>query len=150
MRRVVGFVLLGLIALAALRSFDARSSNSAGGAALLTVQPEAPQQLDLRAEVRKNPERYLEISKFSWAKEGFGSFMVADFVIKNISDYDLKDVSIRCRHSAASGTIIDSNERTIYEIVKARTTKSIRHFSMGFIHSQAARSGCEVTGATLI
>jgi hypothetical protein len=150
MRRVLGFVLLGFIAIAALRSLDARSSNPAGGAALLTPQSQTPQPVDPRAEVRRNPERYLEISRFSWSKEGFGSVMVADFSIKNTSDYDLKDISIKCRHSGRSGTVIDTNERTIYEIVQAKTTKPIRHFSMGFIHSQAARSGCEVVGATLI
>jgi hypothetical protein len=150
MRRILGFILLGLMGLAALRFFDARGSNPAGGAALLTAQSQAPQPVDPRAEVRRNPERYLEISKFSWSKEGFGSVMVAEFSIKNTSDYDLKDISIKCRHSGPSGTVIDSNERTIYEIVKAKTSKPIRHFSMGFIHSQAARSGCEVVGATLI
>jgi hypothetical protein len=147
MRRVLGFVLLGLIGLAALRSFQA--PNPAGGAVLLT-QSQTPQPTDPRAEVRRNPERYLEISKFSWSKDGFGSVMVADFSIKNTSDYDLKDISIKCRHSGPSGTVIDSNERTIYELVKAKTVKPIRRFSMGFIHSQAARSGCEVVGATLI
>jgi hypothetical protein len=150
MRRILGFILLGLIGLTALRSFDAQSSNPTGGAALLRAQSQTPQPIDPRAEVRRNPERYLEISKFSWSKEGLGSFMVADFSIKNTSDYDLKDISIRCRHSAPSGTVIDSNERTIYEIIKAKTIKPIRHFSMGFVHSQAARSGCEVVGATLI
>jgi hypothetical protein len=35
----------------------------------------------------------------------------------------------------------------IYDIVKARASKTIRDFNMGFIHSQAAATKCAVTDA---
>jgi hypothetical protein len=99
---------------------------------------------------REHPEQFLEITKFSWTTEGFGSFMVADFTIKNSSAHDIKDITVRCTHAAPSGTVIDSNERTIYEVVQSNKTRSFRKFHMGFIHSQAKSSGCKIVSASLL
>jgi hypothetical protein len=82
---------------------------------------------------------------FRWGKEGFGNVMEADFTVKNDSDHDIKDIEIKCRHFAKSGTEIDSNSRTIYDVVKAHSTKKFRKFNMGFIHTQAAQSSCAIT-----
>lgn len=90
----------------------------------------------------------LEIVGFEWKKEGFGSIMEADFSIRNNGTNDVKDIEIECTHYAESGTKIDSNSRTIYEIIKAGETKEFKAFNMGFIHSQAKRSVATITGAT--
>jgi len=82
---------------------------------------------------------------FKWGKEGFGNIMEANFTVKNDSNYDIKDLEISCHHYAASGTQIDSNTRTIYDIVKAHSTKKFMKFNMGFIHSQATKSSCSIT-----
>jgi hypothetical protein len=87
---------------------------------------------------------------FNWYKEGFWDVMIADFTIKNPTQYRFKDFEIKCTHTAPSGTVIDSNTRTIYEIVEPKSTKVIKRMNMGFIHSQAARSGCEITDLTVI
>ncbi len=81
---------------------------------------------------------------FSWTTEGFGNIMEADFTIHNKSKYDIKDIEIECTHFAKSGTKIDSNERSIYEIVKNNSLKKFPKFSMGFIHSQANSSSCKI------
>lgn len=96
---------------------------------------------------RSNPEQFLEIVKFSWSKEGFGNVMEANFTIKNKAPIDIKDFEVRCEHSAASGSLIDSNNQTIYDIVKANSTRTFRNVNMGFIHSQASRSSCNVVSA---
>ena len=49
-----------------------------------------------------------------------------------------------CTHSAPSGTEIDSNTRTIYELVPAGSKKVVKDFNMGFIHSQAASTYCQI------
>jgi hypothetical protein len=99
-------------------------------------------------EARSNPENFLEIVDFSWTKGGFGNVMEATFVVRNKAPIDIKDIQIRCVHSAASGTEIDSNTRTVYELVKANSTKHLRNVNMGFIHSQARSSACHVIAAT--
>jgi len=85
-----------------------------------------------------------KLVKFSWRKEAFDNVMVATFTIRNNSPDDVKDIEIGCEHSAPSGTVIDRNTRTIYEVVKAHATRTFADFNMGFIHSQAARSGCKI------
>ena len=89
-------------------------------------------------------EKAIAITKldFKWGTDGL--VMIADFIIQNQSEYDIKDITIECSHSAKSGTPIDSNTRTIYDIVKAGQKKRFPNFNMGFIHSQAVRSNCKI------
>lgn len=84
------------------------------------------------------------ILNYKWSKSAGGSAMEADFTILNQSEHAIKDVKITCTHYGQSGTKIDSNTRTIYEVFPARKSKTVKNFSMGFIHSQAHRSSCEV------
>ncbi len=83
--------------------------------------------------------------KYSWSKSGFGSIMSANFTLKNPTGIAFKDFEITCKHTAPSGTEIDSNVRTIYEMVGANSTWNKQGFNMGFIHSQASRSSCSIT-----
>ncbi len=83
--------------------------------------------------------------EYTWSKGEFGTFMTANFTIKNPTGIAFKDVEITCKHRAPSGTEIDSNTRTIYEVVGANSTKKIRSFDMGLIHSQATTSSCGIT-----
>lgn len=76
--------------------------------------------------------------------------LFADFVIKNDSSYMVKDFEIKCEHTADSGTSIDSNDRTIYQIVSAHSTKTIRKFNMGFINSQATNSTCKIVDLVVL
>lgn len=80
--------------------------------------------------------------EYHWAKTGFGSVMEADFRIVNDSSIGIRDIEIQCDHYANSGTKVDSNNRTIYEIVGAKTSRTFKKFSMGFIHEQAATTNC--------
>jgi len=73
-----------------------------------------------------------------------GSIMEATFTIDNQSSYDIKDIEITCTHSAKSGTEIDSNTRTIYDIVKAKKKKTFKNFNMGFVHSQVSTTSCRI------
>jgi hypothetical protein len=87
---------------------------------------------------------------YKWEKSGFGNIMMADFTLKNPTIYRFKDFEISCTHFAPSGTQIDSNTRTIYEVVEPHSTKKINQMNMGFINSQAASSGCKLTDLVVI
>jgi hypothetical protein len=102
------------------------------------------------AEQLANPESYVALESFSWTKEGFGNVMEATFTIKNSLPWAVKDIEIRCEHSAPSGTTVDSNTRTIYERFEANKSRQISKFGMGFIHSQATRSGCRVLSVVVL
>ena len=71
--------------------------------------------------------------------------MIVDFTINNPTIYRVKDLEIECTHFAPSGTKIDSNTRTIYEIVEPKGKKVVKDMNMGFIHSQAATTSCHIT-----
>lgn len=86
--------------------------------------------------------------EFTWEKSQF-NIMTADFKVTNRNDFDIKDLEIRCEHSAPSGTKVDSTTKTIYESVQARSTRTIKRFNMGFIHSQSARTGCSIKDLTI-
>ena len=86
---------------------------------------------------------------YIWTKGGFGSIMEADFRVKNNSDYSIKDIEIQCNHYAKSGTKIDSNSRTMYDVIGPNSTKSYQNFNMGFIHDQANTTSCLVKNFSL-
>jgi hypothetical protein len=86
----------------------------------------------------------ISIADWSWSTGGFDLVMIADFNFKNDNPFPVKDLRVRCIHSASSGTEIDRNTRVIYEVVPAHGTKLVHQFNMGFIHSQAKSSRCSV------
>lgn len=92
----------------------------------------------------------VEIVNWTWAKEGFGNIMEATFTITNGSAWDVKDIEIKCRHYGKSGTEIDSNKRTIYDVIKSRETKTFEKFNMGFVHSQADKSTASIEDFELL
>jgi hypothetical protein len=87
----------------------------------------------------------IRIGGFSWRTDGFGSVMIATFVIYNDNPGPIKDVVVTCVHAANSGTVIDSNKRTLYERIDPKSYFSVRDMNMGFINSKAARSSCKAT-----
>lgn len=101
-----------------------------------------PQRTELNTKDAIRPLLYLD---FKWGKGGLDNIMMANFVINNLSDKDIKDITITCTHNAKSGTKIDDNTRTIYDVVKAHSKKQVNKFNMGFIHSQANSSSCRIT-----
>jgi hypothetical protein len=76
--------------------------------------------------------------------------MKVNLTIANDSDVGVKDLKVFCKHAGPSGTLIDSNTRTIYEIVKPHTQRRFMGFDMGFIHSQASTSECEIKDLALV
>ena len=87
---------------------------------------------------------------FTWSKDGFGSVMMGNFTIHNKSSHDVKDIEITCSHFGKSGTQIDQNTRTVFEIVKAGATRKVADVNMGFIHDQTSTSSCKITDVTVM
>jgi len=93
--------------------------------------------------------RLIEVD-FNWHTSGFGGVMIADFKVTNRSKYKIKDIEITCYHYGKSGTKIDSNTRTIYDIVPAKGKKLFKDVNMGFFHSQTHKSGCKCTNLKIV
>ena len=125
---------------------DLNKINNGSSSGSPTIESTQPSPRDLKAEAMQQ----VTIEKWSWRKEGFGNVMEATFTIKNGSRFDIKDIEIRCEHAGKSGTRIDSNTRTIYDIIKAGETREFKDFNMGFIHSQAESSSAQIKDFTII
>lgn len=107
-------------------------------------------QIEARKHYKDNPSDALKVVDFSWSAGGFGSIMIIDrLVVSNDAPFPIKDFTLHCVHQGHSGTDIDENTRTIFEIVPANGKKTLRNVNMGFIQSQVATSNCEITAAKI-
>jgi hypothetical protein len=86
----------------------------------------------------------VKILKWSWKKGGFNNVMIGTFTLQNTNDFGVKDIVISCKHFAPSGTLIDSNTRTVYQAIKSKGSLTVKDFNMGLLHTQAAQSSCSV------
>jgi hypothetical protein len=96
------------------------------------------------AQDRSDQISNIKILKWSWKKGGFDNVMIGTFTLQNTNDFGVKDIVISCNHFAPSGTLIDSNTRTIYQAIKSKGSLIVKDFNMGFLHTQAAKSACSV------
>jgi hypothetical protein len=118
------------------------------------VQANIPSHVDKlsdsqREELTKRQALALvTIAKYNWYMDY--SILTATFIIKNDGDVPVKDLEVKCTHYGSSGTEIDSNTRTIYQVFPAHKTRTIRGFNMGFIASQAATSGCHIEDLVVV
>jgi hypothetical protein len=103
-----------------------------------------------RAErIRRHPEEGVEVVSFQGTKRGFGATLTLAITLKNHAEVALKDFKIHCDHHGPSGTVMDSNTRTLYESL-APGQKRRFTVEMGFIHGQAAGTNCKVTKAAIV
>ncbi|EKO3534170.1 zinc ribbon domain-containing protein [Vibrio fluvialis] len=131
----IGIVFCGLLLIGVINSPNDAPRNNTAQTSHTNTKSDIAKKLEL---------------EFTWRKEGFGSVMEADFKINNNSGEDIKDIKIKCDHYAPSETKIDSNSRTIYEVIKANSKRSFKNFNMGFIHDQTSTSSCYINSFSLV
>jgi zinc-ribbon domain len=134
---VIGIAVLGNVVSGLVGESAPRNAGS--------TPPVVP-QLDPKEQALNS----VRLEKFGWKKGGFDNIMMLSTTIKNEGTRDVKDIEIKCKHASNSGTKIDSNTKVIFEVVKAGKTLRIKDFSMGFIHSQAASTSCDITDLVLL
>jgi len=111
------------------------------GAALLWLVAPAHIAAPLQDPQGSTP-RQVTMEVFSGTKNGQEFF--GTFTFGNKGAADVKNIRVTCTHYGAGGAVINANTRTIYETVKAKSSKTIRGFNMGPVHSQAVRSSCAI------
>ena len=164
MFKFLGKVILALVVLAVIGSFlpseEDRIAEMSAEEKATYLAEKATKEKNLKIEMaaerkakklrhrQTHPASYLVLQGTSWNKDGFDNIMILSTDIKNPLEYTVKDIEITCTHYANSGTKIDSNTRTIYEQIPANGSLNLDDFNMGFIHTQATKSGCNVTGAS--
>jgi ribosomal protein L40E len=140
-------LLLGLFVLGVIGQIIGGGSGSSGGGGSVATTPAA-------ATPAKTPKEEafaaLEIKKLNWYKGGFDNVMLVDVKFQNNGKRNVKDIELECVHFSNSGTRIDSNKKVIYEVVPAGKPLSVKEFSMGFIHTQAATTNCTITDVVVM
>ena len=81
----------------------------------------------------------------AWRKGGFDTALMVDFSLANDSDFDVKDFEITCSLEGSRGTKIGRTVRTVYAIVKAKSSQEFPNFNMGQMHFQTEAVRCEIT-----
>lgn len=98
-------------------------------------------------ERTRNPATLMNIKSLAWSKSGFGTVALLTLTVENMNKFAVKDIAISCDFSGNSGTKLNTANGTIFETIKASSSRSFKEFNIGFIHSQAARGGCSVESA---
>jgi hypothetical protein len=86
----------------------------------------------------------------AWRKGGFDTALMVDFSLANHSDLDVKDVEITCTLEGSSGTKHGQTVRTVYAIVKAKSSQEFPNFNMGQMHSETKGVRCEITDVAFV
>jgi hypothetical protein len=133
------FVVMAVI-LAARGPAPASSTPAVASTTQSYVEPK-PESLS-ESDILAN----FKIRSLSWRKESLGTIMMASFFLHNSNPMPLKDVEVTCSSSGPSGSIIDTNSRTVYDVVGQRSFLQVDNMNMGFIRSQAVETKCRVTG----
>jgi hypothetical protein len=164
--RIIGFGWTALFVLAVLTGGPSTSSqrDSASNTAPTTAVPatelseadraeiaareEADRAGRQRREIRRSPERFLELEEQSGLRGGFDTVFLLSGRIRNKSEVDIKDPTIVCALYGPSGTHVGDVRETLLEIIPAGGTKRFTELNMGFMGStQVARYTCEIVDA---
>lgn len=94
------------------------------------------------------PGENVRIKSQNWRTGGFGTVAIANLTIENGNAYAVKDVKLACHYYAPSGTLLSTLYPTVYETIPAKGRKTMHNFSIGFVHSQAQKGGCQVASAS--
>lgn len=120
------------------------------GIVVVAVNYETPTAIDTSSDPSPRTVAMDNVSlEFSWQKGGFDNVMLATFVIKNDSAHTVKDIGVRCTQFAKSGAALNTNRKTIYDVVPAKSAKTFKDFNMGLIHAQSDSTSCLIYDLTL-
>lgn len=93
-----------------------------------------------------NLAKLVAITKAEWQHGGIGgSVAVADFGVRNNSDFAIRVDAVTCRFRKSSSEIEERTSST-YEIVQPRDQRTIRNLGFGFIDADL-KSDCTITRA---
>ncbi len=135
-----GFSILFLIGLVALLIFGASIRDYQPPPPIRKVSPEleAKVRRDLAREEIANNVRVATVWNVG------DSIMIATFVFRNMNNVPVKDVEVTCSHYGASGTLLGTAAKRIYEALPPGET-TVPNFNMGYIDTQSRRVNCQVT-----
>ncbi len=104
---------------------------------------------NLAEDQRENPEKYIEVTQNKREMDWFGTVAVHSITLKNNSQFDYKDITLKATYYSSSETQLDSSNQTIYEILPAGATKTFKNINFWFAHSQSKSSVVTIKSASI-
>lgn len=101
-------------------------------------------------DVRRNPEDYLKLQRFSSRKGGFDSVAIISGRIRNPTTLNMRDVKLKCEIAGDSGSVISRESVVVYKSVPAGGVAYFSDLSLAFINQQSSRLGCVISDAEVI
>lgn len=98
----------------------------------------------LKRELRQAARRQIAIKNFRWCVYAYGLASACRFTLENRNDFDIKDVVIDCDYIAPSGTIIGRQRAAIFDIIRAKSTRTFEQFKVGYAPPQAQQAACTI------
>jgi hypothetical protein len=141
---------------------SASTSMSAKADAAQSAQAQAAQQAAERAreageqaqrqldDMRSNPQNYLSFAHSRAWKSGFDTVFMLSGAIKNSSKLTMKDAEFDCDVSSESDTGLGFVRGTVYKVFPPGAAVSFSDLNLGFVNSNWAKYGCQITGATVV
>ena len=96
----------------------------------------------------ENPERFVRIAAFTWSKAVPEIVIQANLTIESALPFALREIEVACAQFARSGVVIESQRRTITEVVPAHGRLQVEALEIGPIHPDAGSSGCRIVNVT--
>ncbi|MEA2100124.1 MAG: hypothetical protein U9P72_08340 [Campylobacterota bacterium] len=94
----------------------------------------------LKEEIKES----ISITKKGWNKSGLGNYFNMSFIIKNESNYSIKNIKIKCDYYASDNVKIGTNYKRVDDTVKSNSSRLFNNLTMGYINAQAKTLRCEV------
>ena len=81
---------------------------------------------------------------YTIGKAGFGNILQGNFTVTNSNKFPVKDIVIRCKNYAKSGTHLNNDEQTIYQVIPKSGKKTFNNVEVGLINPQSDSSSCAI------
>jgi len=89
-----------------------------------------------------DPEQFgsVRVKNWDWYRDGFGRFMVSDFVLENMNGFAVAEIEMTCALFDDRGAIIDTKVFRLHQIMMERSSRAIHAVSLGYADPQCASS----------
>lgn len=90
----------------------------------------------------------ISLTKAEWHKAVGGNIaVISALTIENKGKHSRRDLVLVCDFKGASGTIMSTTERVLYDVVPSKGRKTFRDINFGFVSKQADSLSCRVKSA---
>ena len=104
--------------------------------------PSAPPILPYLQEKGEDSAEWVGLSIANWKQTSDGGVATFVFRLRNRSEFDVKDIAVRCEWLAKSGAVLGSKTVVVYEVLKKGADRRSGEIIFGFTPYQTSSAQC--------